>query len=94
MAVAALLILALVPFSNAMPLAGLPDGVMVGNLKGIYSDPFEVMPMLKRGKVLASDSQESRSVLKIFIIVKMQFTLADNCRRTLHTRPKRVRGEA
>ena len=67
---------------------------MVGNLKGVYSDPFEVMPMLKRGKVLASDDQESRSVLKIFTIAMMQFTLADNGRRTLHARPKGVHGEA
>ena len=54
---AALLILALIPLSNAMPLLGLPSGVLMGNYKGIYESDSPAM--LRSGRVLASGDQAS-----------------------------------
>ena len=53
----ALLIVALVPLSNAMPLVGLPSGVLLGNFKGIFESDSPAM--LRSGRVLATGDQAS-----------------------------------
>lgn len=53
----ALLIVALVPLSNAMPLVGLPGGVLLGSFKGIYESDSPAM--LRSGRVLATGDQAS-----------------------------------
>ena len=52
----ALLILALIPLSNAMPLL-VPGGVLLGTYKGIFES--DSPPMLRSGRVLASGNDQA-----------------------------------
>ena len=58
------LILALIPLSSAMPLLGLPSGVLMGSYKGIFeSDSPAIM---RSGRVIASEDQASAVHGKLF----------------------------